>query len=101
MKVLLLSDLTPTEETFLAHQIQENVFGNFIIDHFEKLPGGTDQLTNEIKKYDCLVTTRLMTGIPEECPVLVIEPFLTSDNIQDIQKLVTCIAEKRNEPYFL
>ena len=34
LKVLLLSDLSPTEETFLAKQISEKVYGNFTITHF-------------------------------------------------------------------
>ena len=96
LKVLLLSDLTPTEETFLARQIQVSVYGNFSIHHFEKLVGGSLQLQEELKKYDCLITTGSAEGLPKDYPVVVIDPFLTVQSTRWIQEMVSELAEKRS-----
>lgn len=95
LKVLLLSDLTPTEEGFLARQIQKDVYGNFSIIHFEKLFGGTAHLQEELRKYDCLVTTGSAEGLPEDFPVVVIDPFLTTQSTRWIQEMISDLAEKR------
>lgn len=96
LKVLLLSDLTPTEESFLAKQIQDDVYGNFSIIHFEKLLGGTARLHEEIKKYDCLITTGSTEGLPKDFPVVVIDPFLTTQSTRWIQEMISELAEKRS-----
>ena len=95
LKVLLLSDLTPTEEDFLAKQIQEAVYGNFSIIHFEQLVGGTAQLQEELKKYDCLITTGSAAGLPKDFPVVVIDPFLTPQLIRWIQEMISDLAAKK------
>lgn len=96
LKVLLLSDLTPTEESFLADQICDTIYGNFIIFHFEKLSGGTSQLHNELKNYDCLITTGSAEGLPEEYPVVVIDPFLTRQSTRWIQEMISELEENRS-----
>lgn len=96
LKILLLSDLTPTAEAFLAHQIQELVYGNFTIHHFEKLSASADQLHEEMTKYDCLITTRSTRGIANEFPAVVIPPFLTLEGIQDIQELIADLMAQKN-----
>lgn len=95
LKVLLLSDLTPTEESFLAKQISNTIYGNFLIIHFEKLSGGTSQLHNELKNYDCLITTGSAEGLPEDYPVVVIDPFLTKQSTRWIQETINELGEKR------
>jgi DNA-binding Lrp family transcriptional regulator len=95
LKVLLLSELTPTEESFLAKQISDKIYGNFMIYHFEKLSGGTPQLQQELKKYDCLITTGSAQGLPEEYPVVVIDPFLTRQSTRWIQETINELEEKR------
>lgn len=97
LKALLLSDLTPTEESFLAKQIQEYVYGNITIYHFEQLSVGTVQLLDELKKYDCLITTGSSEGLPEDFPVVVIDPFLTSQSTRLIQQMVSDIAEEKDD----
>ncbi|MGO3608998.1 MAG: helix-turn-helix domain-containing protein [Enterococcus sp.] len=95
IKILLLSDLTPTEESFLAKQIYENVYGNFEIFHFEQLSGGTPNLWGELKSYDCLVTTGSSEGLPDDYSVVVIDPFLTSQSAKWIQNMVSDLSEQR------
>lgn len=95
LKVLLLSELTPTEESFLAKQISDKIYGNFMIYHFEKLSDGTPQLQQELKKYDCLITTGSAQGLPEEYPVVVIDPFLTRQSTRWIQETINELEEKR------
>ncbi|MGM0167692.1 hypothetical protein IGI39_002676 [Enterococcus sp. AZ135] len=95
IKILLLSDLTPTEESFLAKQISENIYGNFEIFHFEQLSGGTPNLWDELKSYDCLVTTGSSEGLPDDYPVVVIDPFLTNQSAKWIQDMVSGLSEQR------
>lgn len=89
LKVLLLSDLSPTEETFLAKQIFESVYGNFTITHFEQLSGGIPNLKEELKNYDCLITTGSSEGLPKDYPVVVIDPFLTDQSRHFIQETIS------------
>lgn len=96
LRLLLLSDLTPTEESFLAKQISDTIYGNFLLVHFEKLSGGTPQLHNELKNYDCLITTGSAEGLPEDYPVVVIDPFLTKQSRRWIQDTINELEEKRS-----
>lgn len=89
LKVLLLSDLSPTEETFLAKQIFESVYGNFTITHFEQLSGGIPNLKEELKNYDCLITTGSSEGLPKDYPVVVIDPFITEQSRHFIQETIS------------
>ena len=95
LKILLLSDLSPTEETFLAKQITDNIYGNFRIVNFEKLSGGIPELYRELAKYDCLITTGSSRGLPEDYPVVVIDPFLTSESKRWIQDMISDLGEKK------
>lgn len=94
--VLLLSDLTPTEESFLAKQIKDYVYGNISISHFEQLSVGSDQLLDALKEYDCLITTGSSEGLPEDYPVVVIDPFLTAQSTSVIQDMISEIAEEKD-----
>lgn len=96
LRILLLSDLTPTEESFLSKQISNTIYGNFLIFHFEKLSGGTPQLHTELKNYDCLITTGSAEGLPENYPVVVIDPFLTRQSTHWIQETINELEEKRH-----
>lgn len=96
LQILLLSDLTPTEESFLAKQISDAIYGNFLILHFEKLSGGTPQLQEELKHYDCLITTGSAEGLPQDYPVVVIDPFLTKESTRWIQEMVSELEAKRH-----
>lgn len=97
LRVLLLSELAPTEETFLGHQIQNAVYGNFTILHFEHLVAKTSQLIEELKKYDCLVTTGSSEGLPDDYPVIVIDPFLTAQSTRWIQAMISELSEKKSQ----
>jgi len=96
LKILLLSDLTPTEETFLAKQITDSIYGNFQIVNFEKLSGGIPELYQELEKYDCLITTGSSQGLPKDYPVVVIDPFLTTESKHWIQEMISDLEEKKN-----
>lgn len=96
LKILLLSDLTPTEESFLAKQISNEIYGNFLIFHFERLTGGTPNLTRELQNYDGLITTGSSTGLPKDYPVVVIDPFLTMQSKRWIQEMVTELESKKS-----
>ena len=94
LKILLLSDLAPTEETFLAKQIYENIYGNFTITHFEKLSGGLPNLKKELKNYDCLITTGSSEGLPKDYPVVVIDPFITNQSRNFIQETISDLSKQ-------
>lgn len=94
LKVLLLSDLSPTEETFLAKQIQENIYGNFTIHHLESALGDASRSHGALENYDCLITTGSAKGLPEDYPVVVIDPFLTQPGIPWIQAMISELSGK-------
>ena len=95
INILLFSDLSPTEETFLAKQITDNIYGNFQIVNFEKLSGGTPELYRELTKYDCLITTGSSQGLPEDYPVVVIDPFLTPESKRWIQEMISDLGDQK------
>lgn len=97
LKVLLFSDLTPTEESFLAKEIYNNIYGNFTVIHFEKLSGITSKMRLELKEYDCLITTGSSEGLPENYPVVVIDPYLTTQSKHWIQDMINDLAQKKGE----
>lgn len=97
LKILLLSDLAPTEETFLAQQIQDIVYGNFKINHFEKLSGGTEQLYVEMREYDCLITTRSTKGLSKKYPFVVIDSFLTLEGAHQIQEVISELENRKSK----
>lgn len=97
LRVLLISELAMTEETFLGHQIQNAVYGNFTILHFEHLIAKTSQLIEELKKYDCLITTGSSEGLPEDYPVIVIDPFLTEQSTRWIQAMISQLSEQKSQ----
>ncbi|MGG5371347.1 helix-turn-helix domain-containing protein [Enterococcus sp. AZ196] len=97
LKVLLLSDLTPTEESFLAKQISDTIYGNFEIVLFEQLSGGTPNLWKELDNYDCLITTGASKGLPDDYPVVVIDPFLTTQSVQWIQEMISNLSKQREQ----
>ena len=50
----------------------------------------------ELKNYDCLITTGSAEGLPNDYPVVVIDPFLTSQSTRWIQEMISKLEEKRN-----
>lgn len=75
LKILLLSELSPTEETFLAEQIEERVYGNFKIHFVEERSRDTRITTHELKKYDALITSSSVEEVPYDYPTVIIDPF--------------------------
>jgi hypothetical protein len=49
-----------------------------------------------LKNYDCLITTGSAEGLPNDYPVVVIDPFLTSQSTRWIQEMISELEEKRN-----
>ena len=80
LKILLLSELSPTEETFLAEQIEEERSRDSRIS------------INELKKYDALITSSSVEEVPYDYPTVIIDPFLTNQNIVQLQQLISDLS---------
>lgn len=94
--LLLLSDLGPTEEVFLTAHIKQIIYGNFEIHHLT-CPAtlSCDGLKHSIKQYDGLITTANVNGLPEKFAVVVVDSFLTTQTVYDIQQMVNRLSEKK------
>ncbi|MBO1304670.1 helix-turn-helix domain-containing protein [Enterococcus sp. 669A] len=88
IRLLLLSDLTPTEETFLAKHIGKIISGNFEISYFENVVDRKQGMYLEMLNYDGLITTGSVDGVPEDFPVVVMDPYVTPKALVVIQNLV-------------
>ncbi|GCF94384.1 hypothetical protein NRIC_22750 [Enterococcus florum] len=88
LRLLLLSDLTPTEEEFIAKHIKGIVYGNYEIFFFESVVDGNDGMYTEMLNYDALLTTGSVEGLPDDFPVIMMDPYVTPDSIIQIQNLV-------------
>lgn len=98
LRILLFSDLTPTEESFLAKYISRMVLGNFEIFCFEQLVDRKQSMLKEMLNYDALITTGSVEGLPDDYPVTVIGPFVTAKSLISIQNLVNNLSLiKKNE----
>lgn len=94
--LLLLSDLSPTEEAFISTIITQIVYGNFEIHHFEDLWDSTDELVQRILTYDGLITTGPREGIPKDFPLVSMDPYVTPQSIVAIQNLVNELSEQKS-----
>ena len=92
LKILLLSELSPTEETFLAEQIEERIYGNFKIHFVEERSRDSRISINELKKYDALITSSSVEEVPYDYPTVIIDPFLTNQNIVQLQQLISDLS---------
>lgn len=92
LKLLLLSELSPTEEFFLGSQIENQIYGNFEVHYVEKKLSHAAIKRSELEKYDALVTSSSVEEIPAEYPTVVIDPFLTNQNVFQLQQLVSQLA---------
>ncbi|MBO0413464.1 helix-turn-helix domain-containing protein [Enterococcus hulanensis] len=92
LKILLLSELSPTEETFLAEQIEERIYGNFKIHFVEERSRDTRIDRHELAKYDALITSSSVEEVPYDYPTVIIDPFLTSQNIVQLQQLISDLS---------
>lgn len=99
--LLLLSDLTPTEEEFLATYIKNNVHGNFEIDHFEVVTNGKNGMYAAMLRYDGLITTGSVKGLPEDFPVVVLDSYITPHKLVDIQNLVNELSVQKNAEFVI
>ncbi|MGM0214406.1 helix-turn-helix domain-containing protein [Enterococcus sp. AZ109] len=95
IRLLLLSDLTPTEESFLAKQIRRIVHGNFDIFYFENVVDRKQGMYKEMLTYDGLITTGSVEGVPNDFPVIVMDPFVTPKALVVIQNLVNDLSLKK------
>lgn len=96
IRLLLISDLSPTEEEYISAVITQMVYGNFEIYHFEDLWNENGNLVDNITNYDALITTGAMEELPKEFPVVPIEPYVTPQMIVTIQNLVNELPKKRS-----
>ncbi|MGG5317902.1 helix-turn-helix domain-containing protein [Enterococcus sp. AZ072] len=92
IRLLLLSDLTPTEESFLAKHIRRIVHGNFDISYFENVVDHKHGMYEEMFQYDGLITTGSVEGIPDDFPVIVMDPYVTPKALVVIQNLVNDLS---------
>lgn len=95
VRLLLLSDLTPTEETFIAKHIKRIVHGNFTISYFENVVDRKYGMYEEMLHYDGLITTGSVEGLPEDFPVIVMDPYVTPKALVVIQNLVNDLSLKK------
>ncbi|GAA2903794.1 helix-turn-helix domain-containing protein [Enterococcus pseudoavium] len=93
LKILLLSELSPTEETFLADQIEERIYGNFKIHFVEERSRDSRIEIHELQKYDALITSSSVEEVPYDYPTVIIDPFLTSQNIVQLQQLISYLSD--------
>ncbi|MFM2489453.1 hypothetical protein ABW365_16555 [Enterococcus avium] len=47
---------------------------------------------SELEKYDALITSSSVEEVPEEYPTVVIDPFLTNQDVYQLQQLVSKLA---------
>lgn len=99
--LLLLSDLTPTEEEFLATHIKDNIYGNFKIDHFELVANGKNGMYAAMLCYDGLITTGSVEGLPENFPLIVLDSYITPHHLVVIQNLVNELSIQKNAEFVI
>ncbi len=92
LKLLLLSELSPTEEFFLGSQIESQIYGNFEVHYVEKHLSSVNINRSELEKYDALITSSSVEEVPDEYPTVVIDPFLTNQDVFQLQQLVSELA---------
>lgn len=95
VNLLLVSDLSPTEDTYLKDQITRRIYGNFEISHLTLFQEGQRGIIREIEQYDGLITTSSMQGLALDFPTVIIEPFLNHLTLYEIQQLVSELAAKK------
>lgn len=96
IRLLLISDLSPTEEEYISTVITQMIYGNFEIHHFENIWDENGDLVEKIMNYDALITTGSMEELPKGFPVVSIEPYVTPQSIVTIQKLVNELPKKKS-----
>lgn len=94
IRLLLISDLSPTEEEYISTVITQMIYGNFEIYHFENLWNEEGEVIGKITNYDALITTGSMEELPKEFPVVSIESYVTPQSIVTIQNLVNELSKK-------
>ncbi len=94
VRILLLSDLTPTEEDFLATHIRRMALGNFEIYCFEQVVERKQGMYQEMLNYDALITTGSVEGLPDDFPVIVMGPYVTTKSLVSIQNLINELSLK-------
>lgn len=94
--LLLLSELSPTEEAFISTIITQIVYGNYEIHHYEDLWDSTEKLAQKILTYDGLITTGPREGIPKDFPLVSMDPYVTPQSIVAIQNLVNELSEQKS-----
>lgn len=92
LKILLLSELSPAEELFLADQIEERIYGNFKIHFVEERSRDSRIEMSELQLYDALITSSSVEEVPYDYPTVIIDPFLTSQNILQLQQLISDLS---------
>lgn len=94
LKILLLSELSPTEEVFLAEQIEERIYGNFNVHFIEERSRDARITQRELDKYDALITSSSVEEVPYDYPTVIIDPYLTGQNIGQLQQLISDLSDR-------
>lgn len=94
LKILLLSELSPTEEVFLAEQIEERIYGNFNVHFIEERSRDARVTQRELDKYDALITSSSVEEVPYDYPTVIIDPYLTGQNIGQLQQLISDLSDR-------
>ena len=93
--LLLISELSPTEEKFITKIISQIVYGNYEIHYFDEMLED-DDIFKKIAAYDGLITTGAIEGLPKDFPRVSMDPYVTPQAIVDIQNLVNELTENKD-----
>lgn len=95
--LLLISDLSPTEEKFIMKIISQIIYGNFETHHYEGSLEDNGALFQKILTYDGLITTGTREGVPEVFPLVSMDPYVMPQSIVDSQNLVNELSEAKSK----
>ncbi|MGX7125489.1 hypothetical protein [Enterococcus viikkiensis] len=95
--LLLVSDLSPTEEKFIMKIISQIIYGNFETHHYEGSLEDNGALFQKILTYDGLITTGTREGVPEVFPLVSMDPYVMPQSIVDSQNLVNELSEAKSK----
>lgn len=93
LKILLLSSLSPTAESYLAMQITKKIYGNFEIVQGNQ---AEKDFMTELRHYDLILTTEDVK-LDDNLAVLHIDSYLSWHNIFLIQEKVSELTENMTE----
>lgn len=96
LEILLISDMSPTHEMFLADFVKRNIVGNLSLHLSNDLDLNPD-LKAATKPFDIIITTITFSEDTFDIPVLAVESHPSIKTYMKIQKVVDQSAAKKIE----